>query len=65
MPGSSGAWFRPMKRPVVIISGVVALVLVAVGADAQSSARPSAANPNEALIDRYCVTCHNPRLKTA
>jgi hypothetical protein len=26
---------------------------------------PPAANPNQALIDRYCVTCHNQRLKTA
>ena len=24
-----------------------------------------AANPNKALIDRYCVTCHNQKLKTA
>src|SRR5689334_22512256 len=24
-----------------------------------------AANPNQALINRYCVTCHNQRLKTA
>jgi mono/diheme cytochrome c family protein len=43
----------------------VALVLVAVRADAQTSARPSAADPNQALINRYCVTCHNQRLKTA
>ncbi|HKF65513.1 MAG TPA: DUF1592 domain-containing protein, partial [Vicinamibacterales bacterium] len=33
----------------------IALVLVAVSADAQ----------NQALINRYCVTCHNQRLKTA
>src|SRR5215469_12168804 len=26
---------------------------------------PSPANPNQALINRYCVTCHNQRLKTA
>ena len=24
-----------------------------------------AANPNKALIYRYCVTCHNQKLKTA
>src|ERR1051325_3958623 len=36
-----------------------ALVLVAVGAEAQ------VASPNQALIKRYCVTCHNRRLKTA
>ena len=38
---------------------VTALVLVAVGAEAQ------VANPNQALVNRYCVTCHNQRLKTA
>jgi mono/diheme cytochrome c family protein len=26
---------------------------------------PAAANPNQALINRYCVTCHNQRLRTA
>jgi len=47
---------------------VTALVLVAVGAEAQQPAaaiRAAVANPNQALIDRYCVTCHNQRLKTA
>jgi mono/diheme cytochrome c family protein len=43
----------------------VALALLAVRADAQTSARPSVADPNQALINRYCVTCHNQRLKTA
>jgi mono/diheme cytochrome c family protein len=46
---------------------VTAFVLVAVGTHAQQPATPAAvaANPNKALIDRYCVTCHNQRLKTA
>jgi mono/diheme cytochrome c family protein len=26
---------------------------------------PPAANPNQALINRYCATCHNQKLKTA
>ena len=66
MPGSSGALSRPHEAPCRRhAAAVVALVLVAVGADAQPSARPPAANPNQALIDRYCVTCHNQRLKTA
>jgi mono/diheme cytochrome c family protein len=26
---------------------------------------PASANPNRALVDRYCVGCHNQRLKTA
>jgi hypothetical protein len=29
------------------------------------AANPVAANPNRALLDRYCVGCHNQRLKTA
>src|SRR6185369_9182564 len=48
---------------------VTALVLLAVGAEAQQppAAKPAAAvaNPNQALVNRYCVTCHNQRLKTA
>jgi len=45
---------------------VTALVLVAVGAEAQPP-KPAAAgaDPNQALLTRYCVTCHNQRLKTA
>jgi mono/diheme cytochrome c family protein len=39
--------------------------LCAARAEAQPSARPPAANPSQALVDRYCVTCHNQRLKTA
>jgi mono/diheme cytochrome c family protein len=49
-----------MRIPVLAI----ALVLVAVGAAAQSTGKP-AASPHQALVDRYCVTCHNQRLKTA
>jgi cytochrome c553 len=42
----------------------VVVVLVAARAEAQPSATP-AANPHQALVNRYCVTCHNQRLKTA
>jgi len=38
---------------------VLAFVLAAATAQAQP------ASPNQALINRYCVTCHNQRLKTA
>jgi mono/diheme cytochrome c family protein len=49
---------------------LAALVLVAVGTNAQQGRVPAtppaaAANPHQALVDRYCVTCHNQRLKTA
>ena len=56
---------RLKPAPTSILIAVVALLLVAVAADAQPSARPPAANPNQALIDRYCVTCHNQRTKTS
>ena len=55
-----------MRRPALVVALVlVAVGQAAVGIDAQPSARPSSANPNQALVDRYCVTCHNQRLKTA
>ena len=42
------------------------LVSVLPAAAQQSSAQPaSTANPNQALINRYCVACHNQKLKTA
>ena len=56
---------RLKPAPTSILPLVVVVVLVAVGADAQPGARPPAATPNQSLIDRYCVTCHNQRLKTA
>src|SRR5688500_18066959 len=30
-----------------------------------SAASPAAALPQRALLDQYCVTCHNEKLKTA
>src|SRR3954469_18517931 len=62
-----------------MLAGPAALVLVAAGVRAQqgaapppavrqpatASGQPAAADPNQALVNRYCVTCHNQRLKTA
>ena len=31
----------------------------------ESKPSPAAADPNRALVNRYCVGCHNQRLKTA
>ncbi len=31
----------------------------------QQAGQEAPANPNQALINRYCVTCHNQKLKTA
>src|ERR1039458_6988881 len=30
-----------------------------------ASALTAADNPNQALVNRYCVTCHNQKLRTA
>ena len=32
---------------------------------APQNAKQASANPNKTLVDRYCVTCHNQKLKTA
>src|SRR5436189_172599 len=53
-----------MKRMFAAVALVLVVVLVGAEADAQQTGRP-AANPSQALVDRYCVTCHNQRLKTA
>jgi mono/diheme cytochrome c family protein len=42
---------------------VLAFVLALAAAQAQPNSNPP--NPNQALVNRYCVTCHNQRLKTA
>lgn len=46
---------------------VVVFAASVVTAMAQQPVKPAAtsANPNKALVDRYCVGCHNQRLKTA
>ena len=58
-----------------LVAGCVALASVALGADqigapvhpARPAARAPAVGlaPQRAIVDRYCVTCHNERLKTA
>jgi hypothetical protein len=51
--------------------GAVAVVSIAslsgqsVPLRAQGSAPPASAEKSRALLDQYCVTCHNDRLKTA
>ena len=39
------------------------LLLPAAASGAQAPAAKAEANPQRALLDRYCVTCHNPRMK--
>lgn len=43
----------------------VVFFAMALAANAQQAAKPAAANPSKATVDRYCVTCHNQKLKTA
>src|ERR1700682_4914334 len=57
-----------MLKPVLVWAGIV---LAAVGSfqvvKGQQSAKasPAPAVQYRAVLDRYCVTCHNERLKTA
>ena len=53
-------------RNLLLIAFLVALVAGLVAAPPQDSKQaPAAADPNRALVNRYCVGCHNQRLKTA
>ena len=46
------------------VAGVAALLLpaAAVGTAFAQAGEPAAASPQRALLDRYCVTCHNERV---
>jgi cytochrome c5 len=57
-----------MMRNNWLIVGVMCLVVLSGAPGAarqQPSASPSAAAPPRAVFDKYCITCHNARLKTA
>ena len=48
------------------LAGVLCAAGVLLGAPAAASAQPAAdASPHRATLDRYCVVCHNERLRTA
>ena len=52
----------------LLLASFAACALIAAPPQAAQPAgqpAPAAVNPNKALINRYCVTCHNQRLKTA
>ena len=57
------------KRSVLLLQAGVVLVLLAAGVGVahgeQAASVEPAATPERALLDRYCVTCHNERLQTA
>ncbi|HEY7335652.1 MAG TPA: DUF1592 domain-containing protein [Bryobacteraceae bacterium] len=48
-----------------LLLAALAASLVTAAPQQAGDQAPAAANPNQALINRYCVTCHNQRLKTA
>ena len=52
-----------------VAAGLFALLLAGLAApDLQAAARQEPNHPaasNRTLIERYCVTCHNARLRTA
>src|SRR5579862_8110110 len=53
-------------RNLLPVACLVALVAGLVAAPPQESKpAPAAADPNRALVNKYCVGCHNQRLKTA
>ena len=58
---------QPLRR--TVLAAAAALVWLPAGApaaEAQGAAPASASGaPSRALLDRYCVTCHNERLRTA
>src|ERR1700686_2446630 len=47
------------------ISLLAALAAYALVAAPQQAGKQAPADPNRALVNRYCVTCHNSKLKTA
>jgi mono/diheme cytochrome c family protein len=48
----------------LLLAAVACGGLVAAGQTAEKQG-PAAANPNQALVKRYCATCHNEKLRTA
>ena len=54
-----------MRRIILCCMGIAWAGLCCLHAASQQPATPSIASPHRALIDRYCVTCHNEKLKTA
>jgi mono/diheme cytochrome c family protein len=54
-------------RKLLLATLLGAVVAGTLGAAPQQAGKeaPAPANPNKALINRYCVGCHNQRLKTA
>ncbi|HWP85477.1 MAG TPA: DUF1592 domain-containing protein [Terriglobia bacterium] len=51
-----------------VLGGVLMTAMAGVSATAlaqQQASPPASASPHRALVNRYCVTCHNEKLRTA
>src|SRR5262245_22388442 len=53
------------SRPLFALTGCLVVAWASTGLDAGRSAPAERAAAQRAVIDRYCVSCHNDRLKTA
>src|SRR5438105_2123880 len=53
-------WF-PRRVPVLLLAGG----LFGAGGPQQQSPSPAAASIERAALDRYCLGCHNSKMKTA
>ena len=54
-----------MSKSTPIVIGIVLLATGVLQAASQESSGPPPASPQRAILTRYCITCHNERLKTA
>ena len=58
-----------MRAVFALILGGLALAASGTGAVTAAGPQAAGADPSSgaprAVLDKYCVTCHNPRLKTA
>ena len=62
VPASLNRTAEPMRRTILTASGIMCLsALVGYG---QEASAPLSLAAQRALIDQYCVTCHNQKLKT-
>src|SRR5689334_21852999 len=49
----------------MLVASLAAAGLVSAAAKAQDAAPAAPASPHRAMLNKYCVTCHNEKLRTA
>ena len=54
----------PKRRLALIVAGLCAVAPVAGGVQGSGASAQTVATPPRAVLDKYCVTCHNQRMKT-